>query len=83
VLPYASHDYDSYFAYDHKYDEFAIRIAEGGIVPRRSKLKKPKATTGAPTAAINSASDQDITPGPSDLPAITEDKGITVEIEVR
>ncbi|KAG8820295.1 hypothetical protein FRC19_009000 [Serendipita sp. 401] len=26
-----------YFGHDHKYDEFALRVAEGGIVPRRTK----------------------------------------------
>jgi hypothetical protein len=82
VLPYTAHDCDSYFAYDHKYDEFAIRIAEGGIVPRHSKLKKPKATIGT-TLAINSVSDQDTTPGPSELQAAREDKGVDAEIEVR
>ncbi|CAG7847540.1 SubName: Full=Uncharacterized protein {ECO:0000313/EMBL:CCA68971.1} [Serendipita indica DSM 11827] len=29
-----------YFAYDHKFSDFAIRIAEGGIVPRITKKKK-------------------------------------------
>ena len=29
-----------YFAFDHKFSDFAIRISEGGIVPRLIKKKK-------------------------------------------
>ena len=71
----------SYFAYDHKYDEFAIKIAEGGIVPRRGKVKMSKANEIAP--ANNLASDQEATPGPSESPNVGEDRVATEGVGVR
>jgi hypothetical protein len=47
-----------YFAYDHKYDEFAVRIAEGGIVPRRTK-KKPVKSSSKQAVSMMESSDKE------------------------
>jgi hypothetical protein len=79
---YSSDDCDSYFAYDHKYDEFAIRIAEGGVIPRHAKPKKSKTTNKTPPA-VTLASDQDLISEPPDLLTPGEAKDATTGIEVR
>jgi hypothetical protein len=45
----------SYYAYEHKYNEFAIRIAEGGVVPRRSRAKPDPTAKNATKASKKKA----------------------------
>lgn len=65
-----------YFAHDHKYDEFAIRIAEGGVVPRHGKTKAPKGKSKTPQGETEKD-----TAGPSDALDQTSDVEHAMEVE--
>jgi hypothetical protein len=49
-----------YFAYDHKYDEFAVRIAEGGLVPRRTKKKPVKSSSKEAASTVKKSGDKEV-----------------------